>query len=125
MVGIYFPNSVVEWLVPSRNLFVAIHVLGIGCFAFIVWKRLLPLLHAQCDPRFDHPFTRVGRVLQFWLGQWKHPRYRFAGTLHILIFACFLLLAARAFTVLIVGVHESFVMPGLSGRVGTARSVTG
>jgi len=119
VVGIYFPNSVVQWLVvPSRDLFVAIHVLGMGCFAFIVWKRLLPLLHAQSDPRFDHPFTRVGRVFQFWMGQWKHPRYRFAGSLHILIFACFLLLAARAFTVLIVGVHERFVMPGLSGRAG-------
>jgi Fe-S oxidoreductase len=108
----------VDWLVPSRNLFLAIHVLGIGCFAFIVWKRLLPLLHAQHDPRFDHPLIRIGRVFQFWVGQWRHPRYRFAGTLHILIFVCFLLLAARAFTVLIVGVHVSFVMPGLSGSVG-------
>jgi Fe-S oxidoreductase len=57
-------------------------------------------------------------VLKFWLGQWKHPRYRVAGTLHILIFAGFILLAMRAFTVLIVGVSQNFVMPGLSGRAG-------
>ncbi len=70
------------------------------------------------DPRFDRPLARLGRVFKFWLGQWKHPRYRFAGTLHIVIFAGFLLLAARAFTVLIVGVSPTFVMPGLSGRFG-------
>jgi hypothetical protein len=56
--------------------------------------------------------------LKFWLGQWKHPRYKFAGILHNLIFAGFILLALRAFSVLIVGVSESFVMPGLSGRTG-------
>jgi Fe-S oxidoreductase len=118
VVGIYSPNNVVDWLVPGRNLFLAIHVLGIACFFYIVAMRLVPLLRAQRDPRFDRPFERVGRVLKFWLGQWKHPRYRFAGTLHILIFIGFLLLAARAFTVLIVGVSENFVMPGLSGRAG-------
>ena len=75
-------------------------------------------MRAESDPRFDQPLTRLGRVLKFWLGQWKHPRYRFAGILHILIFLGFILLAARAFSVLIVGVSENFVMPGLSGRTG-------
>jgi Fe-S oxidoreductase len=60
----------------------------------------------------------VGRVLKFWLGQWKQPRYRTAGILHIFIFAGFIVLAIRAFSVLIVGVSENFVMPGLSGRAG-------
>ncbi len=118
MVGTYSPQLIADWLVPGRNLFLAIHVLGVVCFMYIVSKRLVPLLRAQSDPRFDQPVVRLGRVLKFWLGQWKHPRYRFAGTLHILIFAGFLLLAARAFSVLIVGVSENFVMPGLSGRTG-------
>ena len=118
MVGIYSPSYVADWLVPGRNLFAAIHVLGIACFIYIVSKRMVPLVRAQRDPRFDHPFIRLGRVSKFWLGQWKHPRYRFAGTLHILIFAGFILLAARAFAVLIVGVSPGFVMPGLSGRTG-------
>ncbi len=117
MVGIYSHN-VEHWLVPGRDLFLVLHVLGVTCFGYIVAKRLVPLIRAQRDPRFDQPCVRLGRVLKFWLGQWKHPRYRFAGTLHILIFACFLLLADRAFTVLIVGVSANFVMPGLSGRVG-------
>jgi Fe-S oxidoreductase len=108
----------VNWLVPGRDFFLALQLLGIACFAFIVAKRLVPLLRAQSDPRFDQPFVRLGRVCKFWLGQWKHPRYKFAGTLHILIFAGFILLAMRAFTVLIVGVSPNFVMPGLKGRTG-------
>ena len=50
----------------------------------------------------------AGKGSKFWLGQWKHPRYRTAGTIHILIFAGFILLAMRAFTVLIVGVSPEF-----------------
>ncbi|MGC1452625.1 MAG: (Fe-S)-binding protein [Candidatus Sulfotelmatobacter sp.] len=118
MVGTYSPSLVADWLVPGRNLFLAIHVLGVACLVYIVSKRLVPLIRAQRDPRFDRPLVRLGRVLKFWLGQWKHPRYKFAGTLHILIFAGFILLALRAFSVLIVGVSENFVMPGLSGQTG-------
>ncbi|MBZ5685268.1 MAG: (Fe-S)-binding protein [Acidobacteriia bacterium] len=76
------------------------------------------MVRAESDPRFDRPVTRLARVFKFWLGQWKHPRYKFTGTIHILIFAGFILLAARAFSLLIVGVSEKFVMPGLSGRTG-------
>jgi len=118
VVGISSSAQITDWLVPGRTLFLAIHVLGVACFAYIVAKRLVPLVRAQRDLRFDRPLTRLGRVLKFWLGQWKHPRYKFAGTLHILIFTGFILLAVRAFTVLIVGVSENFVMPGLSGRTG-------
>ncbi|MGO8797030.1 MAG: 4Fe-4S dicluster domain-containing protein [Candidatus Sulfotelmatobacter sp.] len=116
-MGTYSPAQIADWLVPSRNLFLTVHVLGVACFVYIVSKRLVPLLRAERDFRFDRPFARLGNVIKFWLGQWKHPRYKFAGTLHILIFAGFILLAARAFTLLIVGVSENFVMPGLSGRV--------
>ena len=118
MVGNYSPAQFAEWFVPGRNLFLTIHALGVACFIYIVAKRLVPLLRAESDPRFDQPLVRLQRVFKFWLGQWKHPRYRFAGTIHILIFTGFILLAARAFTTLIVGVSETFVMPGLSGRTG-------
>src|SRR5690349_10127885 len=116
--GIQSATQVTSWLIPGRSLFLIIHVLGIACFAYIVAKRLVPLVRGQRDLRFDQPLVRLGRVLKFWLGQWKHPRYQTAGSLHILIFAGFILLATRAFTVLIVGVSENFVMPGLSGRAG-------
>ena len=118
MVGSYSPAQVTDWLMPGKNLFLTIHVLGVACFAYIVARRLMPLLRAERDPRFDRPLARLGKVCQFWVGQWKHPRYKTAGTLHILIFTGFILLATRAFTVLIVGISENFVMPGLSGEAG-------
>src|ERR1039457_7735691 len=111
-------SQVTSWLVAGRTLFLIIHILGVACFAYIVAKLLVPQLRAERDLRFDQPWARLGRVFKFWLGQWKHPRYKTAGTLHILIFAGFILLATRAFTVLIVGVSQNFVMPGLSGRAG-------
>jgi len=118
VVGIESASQVTSWLVTGRILFLIIHVLGIVCFAYIVAKRMVPLLRAERDFRFDHPWLRLGRVLKFWLGQWKQPRYKLAGTLHIFIFAGFIVLAVRAFSVLIVGVSENFVMPGLAGRAG-------
>jgi Fe-S oxidoreductase len=116
--GTQFVPQVTSWLVAGRTLFLVIHILGIACFAYIVARRLVPLLRAERDLRFDRPAARLGRFFKFWLGQWKHPRYKSAGSLHILIFAGFILLAMRAFTVLIVGISENFVMPGLSGRAG-------
>ena len=118
VVGIHLSAQVASWLVPGRNLYLAIHVLGIATFLYILYRRLVPLAPAQRDLRFDRPVARLGRVWKFWLGQWKHPRYRFAGTLHILIFAGFILLALRALSLLMVGVSENFVIPGLSGETG-------
>lgn len=97
----------------------AIHILGIACFAYIVSKRLVPLLRANRDPRFEQPLARLGKVLKYWFGQWKHPRYKVAGTLHILIFAGFILLVVRAFSVLLVGISPNFAISG-SGATGRA-----
>ena len=117
--------QLVAWLSQGFFLFWLVHALGIGCFAYIIARRLIPLTRAESDPRFDHPLLRFRNVLKYWFGQWKHPRYKTAGLLHILIFAGFLVLALRAFSVLIIGVSYDFVMPGLSGRVGRAyESVT-
>ena len=118
MDTIYIAAQATPWLASGRSLFLIIHLLGITCFAYIVTKRLVPLLRAQPDLRFDRPFTRLGNLLKFGLGQWKHPRYRTAGIIHIFIFAGFMTLVIRAFSVLIVGVSENFVMPGLAGRSG-------
>jgi Fe-S oxidoreductase len=117
-MGPFLPAQTQEWLVTSRSLFLSLHIIGTLCFAYIATKRLLPLFGAERDFRFDHPLNRVGRVLKFWMGQWRHPRYKFAGIVHILIFTGFILLVARTFSVLIVGVSQNFVMPGLSGELG-------
>jgi len=116
--GIESVSQIAAWLASGRTLFLIIHILGVACFAYIIYRRLVPLLRAERDPRFDHLSARLGKFFKYWLGQWKHPRYKVAGFLHILIFAGFLLLVARAFTVLFVGVAPNFVMPGFSGRTG-------
>ena len=118
MVDMQSVAQITSSLATGRVLFLLIHLLGVLCFAYIVVKRLAPLLRGKRDFRFDRPLARLGRVCKFWLGQWKHPRYRTAGTIHIFIFAGFLVLAIRAFSVLIVGVSDNFVMPGLSGKAG-------
>ncbi len=124
MAGLQANSQLISALAQGQVLFLFIHLLGVACFAYIVAKRLVPLIRAQSDLRFDQPLARLGKVFKYWLGQWKHPRYRLAGTLHVLIFTGFILLAMRAFTVLIVGVSQNFVMPGLSGRVGQIYEAT-
>ncbi len=108
------------WLIPGWMLFLVLHLLGVVGFSWIIAKRLAPLLRAQRDLRFDRPWLRLNKVAQYWLGQWKHPRYLTAGILHILIFAGFILLFVRAVSMLIMGTADSFVMPGFSGAFGHA-----
>ena len=112
------PAQTTYWLLSGQTLFITLNLLGLACFAYIVTRRLMPLLRSQRDFRFDRPFLRLEKVLQFWLGQWKHPRYRIAGTIHILIFAGFILLATRAFSLLILGMSENFALPDSSVGIG-------
>ncbi len=124
MDGFPSPAQATYWFIQGWLLFLVIHVAGTACFAYIVCRRMIPLFRAECDPRFDQPLARLRRVLKYWLGQWKQPRYRGAGLMHILIFAGFIILATRAFTLLISGTSDGFVMPGLSGEWGRIYSVT-
>lgn len=107
------PAQSTYWLIPGHILFWITHVLGVACFCYIAWKRVEPLLRAAGDCRFDRPFARLKTVLQFWLGQWKHPRYPAAGLIHILIFAGFVILVSRAVSLLALGVSDGFSVPGV------------
>src|SRR5437879_6405388 len=111
-------SQVTSWLESGQDLSLGIHFLGIACFAYIVWRRLTPLLRAERDARFDRPLVRLANLAKFWFGQWKHPRYPVAGILHILIFTGFILLVIRSFSTLLVGVPRTFVAPTLSRTVG-------
>ena len=117
-MDILSPAHATYWQIPGQILFLVMHVLGLACFLYIISRRMVPLFRAQRDFRFDHLWLRIGRVAKYWLGQWRHPRYRMAGIVHILIFAGFIILAARAFSLLVIGVSDSFVMPGFSGTFG-------
>jgi hypothetical protein len=116
--GIQSPAQVTYWLMSGRDLFLLLNLLGLACFFYIAARRILPLTRGERDLRFDRPLVRLERVLQYWLGQWKHPRYRTAGIMHILFFAGFLILATQAFALLILGVSPNFVLPGSSGEIG-------
>ncbi len=116
--GIQSIAEATYWSIPGRTLFLALHLLGVALFLFIVARRLMPLVRGQRDFRFDRPLLRLGKLAKFWFGQWKHPRYRTAGILHILLFAGFLLLVMRAVTLLALGVLPDFVIPGLGGSAG-------
>ena len=114
--GFRSPAESTYWWIQGHTLFLMIHLLGLACFLYIAAKRLRPLLRAQADVRFDRPLQRLGKVFQFWLGQWRHPRYPAAGVIHIFVFAGFLLLATRAFS-LILGFSDNSVSFGLMGRI--------
>ena len=109
------PAQAMYWFVSGSILFWCIHILGLACFACIVARRLTPLLQAEKDFRFDRPGERLGRVLKFWFGQWKHPRYRTAGTMHILIFSGFIVLAIHTFSLLGLGTSGGGISATESG----------
>jgi len=113
-------SKVISLFEAARPWLLAMHVGGIGCFAYIVWRRLVPLMRARRDCRFDHPVERLRNVAQFWFGQWKHPRYPIAGILHILIFTGFILLVVRSFSTLLVGVWTNVLAPPFPGTAGYA-----
>jgi Fe-S oxidoreductase len=118
MEALQSPAQATYGLMSGQLLFLILNLLGLASFAYIITRRMTPLLRAERDSRFDRPSVRLERVLQFWLGQWKHPRYRFAGTVHILIFAGFIILATRAFSLLILGISENFAMPDTATGIG-------
>ena len=102
---------------PLPVLVLLIQLLGLAAFTFIVAKRMAPLVRGERDHRFSRPILRLQKVLRYWMGQWKHPRYRVAGSLHLLIFAGFLILATRAFYLLLFGLSDDFAAAGAAGRI--------
>jgi Fe-S oxidoreductase len=115
--AVYVPAFAPYWMGQVPVVISVLQVLGLACFTYIVVKRFTPLLHAERDVRFDRPWLRAKTLLKFWFGQWKHPRYRVAGTLHLCIFAGFIILATRAFYLLIFGLSDDFAAAGPVGRV--------
>jgi Fe-S oxidoreductase len=104
---------------PARLLFLLIPLVGLGCFAWIMARRMIPLLRAAPDPRLQRVPVRIYLVLKIWLAQWRHPRYLLAGVLHIVLFLGFLLLAARSTQLVVLGFVDGFTLPGFGGSFGT------
>ncbi len=103
---------------PAWVLFLLIPVVGLACFAWIMWRRMAPLLRAAPDPRINRFPERILLVLKIWLAQWRQPRYMLAGVLHIVVFFGFLILGARSMQLVVAGFIDGFVLPGFNGPLG-------
>src|ERR1022692_1896764 len=108
------PAQATFWFIQGRILFWIVNLLGSACFAYIVAKRVAPLLRAERDFRFDRPLIRLGRLLPFWFGQWRHPRYLAAGIIHIFLFAGFIVLVIHTVSLLALGTSDH---PAATGGV--------
>ncbi len=87
-----------------------------GFFAFTMARRLAPLWAVRREVRTDRPWRRLGALLLFGFGQRRmvdRGEVR-AGVLHVVIFAAFLVLAARTITLFGMGFDEGFHLPGLA-----------
>ena len=104
--------------IPAKIIFILIPLIGIGVFAYIMKRRIEPLLKAAPDHRFNRYAERIRAVLKIWLAQWRHPRYLLAGVLHIIVFFGFLTLAARSTQLVILGFVDGFTLPGFGGAFG-------
>ena len=46
-MDIQSPAQAAYWLVSGQTLFLVMHGLGLACFAYIIYRRVVPLLRAQ------------------------------------------------------------------------------
>ncbi len=106
--------SVVSVLIP---------LVGIGIFSYIIKQRLAPMRAAAHDERMDHPAERWKNVVSLWLAQSRQLRYKTAGTIHLVIFFGFLVLAIRATSLVFIGINDEFALPGFSGIFGICYNI--
>ena len=104
--------------IPTILFSILIPIAGVALFAYIMVIRIAPLVLAAPDFRFNRFAERVVKVVRIWLLQWRQPRYKTAGIIHIMIFAGFLVLGIRSTSLVVIGLSEGFVLPGLGGPLG-------
>jgi len=95
---------------------------SLGFFAFIMWRRIGLLRLGAPDPRLDRVGARLWKLLVVGFGQSRQPRYLVAGTLHILIFAGFLILSVRSITLIGEGFRAGFA--DIGAGYATVKDIT-
>lgn len=113
------PAQIAIFGIPGQLIFTSITVAGLALFAFILARRAAPLIRAQRDRRMDHFAIRTCRLLKYAILQWRHPRYKLAGILHILLFGGFVVLSRESLTMMAIGLNQRIVPPGVSGEAGS------
>lgn len=106
--------SVVAILIP---------IVGIAIFSYIIKQRFAPLRVAASDERYNEVNARWKNFVSLWLAQSRQLRYKTAGTIHLVIFFGFLVLAIRTISLVFVGMSEDFVVPGFSGGFGSVYTI--
>ena len=104
--------------IPTVIFSLIIPLAGVAVFTYIIALRLKPMVKAQPDFRFDRLWTRFVRMIKYALGQYRHPRYLDAGIIHITLFAGFVILALRSITLVLLGISNGYVLPGMGGTAG-------
>ncbi|MDH3345196.1 MAG: electron transfer flavoprotein, partial [Desulfobacteraceae bacterium] len=104
--------------IPTIIFSLLIPLVGIGIFTYIIALRLKPLVKASPDQRLDRLPDRFLKMLKFAVGQYRHPRYKDAGIIHILLFAGFMILSLRSITLVLLGISDGYLLPGMDGTIG-------
>ncbi|MDH3345126.1 MAG: (Fe-S)-binding protein, partial [Desulfobacteraceae bacterium] len=104
--------------IPTIIFSLLIPLVGIGIFTYIIALRLKPLVKASSDQRLDRLPDRFLKMLKFAVGQYRHPRYKDAGIIHILLFAGFMILSLRSITLVLLGISDGYLLPGMDGTIG-------
>lgn len=109
--------------IPAVIFSFLLPIAGVVLFVYIMARRMAPLVRAAPDPRLGHPGERFRRMLKYAVGQYRHPRYLLPGVLHIGLFAGFVVLSLRSITLVLTGIVDGYVLPGLAGSAGMVYSV--
>ncbi len=109
--------------IPTMFFSIIIPIIGVVCFTYIIAKRTAPLVRSKPDPRLNSVPERLANMFKFAFGQYRQPRYMMAGVLHIVLFAGFMILSLRSITLVILGLKDGFILPGLGGAAGQVYSV--
>jgi len=109
--------------IPTVLFSLLIPVIGVALFTYIIALRLKPLVKAAPDPRLERLPLRVWKMIKYALGQYRHPRYLSAGIIHIILFSGFVILSLRSITLVLLGISEGYILPGLGGTGGDVYSI--
>ena len=95
------------------QLLAILGTISIGFFTYQVQKAVRLVMIGSSDDRFDSWGTRIGVFLSGWLGQKKVLRDRVAGTMHVLMFWGFLMLASDMFDLATANYFSGELLPEL------------
>lgn len=109
--------------IPAPAIALALLVAALVLFSFIIFRRIQVLRQGAPDPRFSNVGQRIWLALAYGFGQLRQPRYLVGGTIHILLFAGFMVLSVRSLTLLGRGFYSQFHLPFLTGSAASAYEI--